>query len=664
MRTSLMLTMYSRHSYRPLKPTSSVAASAMSAAQRTLISGLLNHAPSSSTVSNGISTEDYIGQFEREHARSFSCHGFEHSACHHRQESRQSDSTEKFMELPEPSSLEGMCTCRGILNISSMLLILCGLVLFMLGYPIVSALRKDRLLAESAASAATLKASAALRPGGSENEIAFAASSSALDSNAPLTVGISQVLTSSNAKPESFGRGSTLIDPETPLDMRTKMAYDGAMWSLVFSDEFNQDNRSFGPGDDPFWEAVSLETTTTGLLEQYIPGAIRTNAGRLEITVDRTPTPPAQHARDQKHQMGDRSQWTFSSGMLQSWNKLCVQGALVEVAVSLPGNLSFPGLKPRVFLLGNLDSLDNNFAMARDQTSSASKRAPPTQTIAQIPSAESWIERNSRGGHRVPKISLLEVHYGVRPGSFSIESQRKWPTPYSQQFQGENATLGKIRQLGLHQHKSPNFECNLAGSGSNIQGIAVASIKTAALPPTNSSNNITRDPQWIKPLKHKTYESQASIQTQFMNVGVEYLPRGSSQTLQHDSSHDIAYARFMLDNQWQASPLLEQEQSRLIAAENNNSSVDDIRPWRTAKVLEKDHFIPQEPMSIVLSLGLLQDVALLHPEVTFPAIMKIDYVRVYQPTSASKTRGLSCDATGISEPTMRPTHPKHLDDDT
>lgn len=34
---------------------------------------------------------------------------------------------------------------------------------------------------------------------------------------------------------------------------------DGSDMTLVFSDEFNQDGRTFYPGDDPFWEAVDLQ---------------------------------------------------------------------------------------------------------------------------------------------------------------------------------------------------------------------------------------------------------------------------------------------------------------------------------------------------------------------------------------------------------------------
>lgn len=49
-----------------------------------------------------------------------------------------------------------------------------------------------------------------------------------------------------------------LVDPQTPQDQLTRTGFDGHEYELVFSDEFNQDGRSFYPGDDPYWEAVDL----------------------------------------------------------------------------------------------------------------------------------------------------------------------------------------------------------------------------------------------------------------------------------------------------------------------------------------------------------------------------------------------------------------------
>lgn len=50
----------------------------------------------------------------------------------------------------------------------------------------------------------------------------------------------------------------TLVDADTPKQFYTRTGSDGNTYNLVFSDEFNQDGRTFYPGDDPYWEAVDL----------------------------------------------------------------------------------------------------------------------------------------------------------------------------------------------------------------------------------------------------------------------------------------------------------------------------------------------------------------------------------------------------------------------
>jgi beta-glucanase (GH16 family) len=88
----------------------------------------------------------------------------------------------------------------------------------------------------------------------------------------------------------------------------------GEQWQLVFSDEFNKNGRTFYPGDDPFWEAVDLHYWLTNDLEWYSPDMITTEGGSLKITMDNIPT----------HNLN------YRSGMLQSWNKLCFTGGLLE----------------------------------------------------------------------------------------------------------------------------------------------------------------------------------------------------------------------------------------------------------------------------------------------------------------------------------------------
>lgn len=50
-----------------------------------------------------------------------------------------------------------------------------------------------------------------------------------------------------------------LIDQDTPAEAYTRTSYEsGDEMLLVFSDEFNEDGRTFYPGEDPYWEAVDL----------------------------------------------------------------------------------------------------------------------------------------------------------------------------------------------------------------------------------------------------------------------------------------------------------------------------------------------------------------------------------------------------------------------
>lgn len=44
----------------------------------------------------------------------------------------------------------------------------------------------------------------------------------------------------------------------------------------------------------------------------------------------------------------------FKSGMLQSWNKFCFTGGILEIDLQFPGEHDVGGLWPAVWLLGNL----------------------------------------------------------------------------------------------------------------------------------------------------------------------------------------------------------------------------------------------------------------------------------------------------------------------
>lgn len=130
----------------------------------------------------------------------------------------------------------------------------------------------------------------------------------------------------------------SLIDSDTPSSAMTKTDGSGDTLSLVFSDEFSQDGRTFYPGDDQFFEAKDLWYWPTQDLEWYDPDAVTTRDGYLELRLDAF----------KNHDMN------YRSGMIQSWNMLCFKGGMIEVSVQMPGSGTGSGLWPAVWTMGNL----------------------------------------------------------------------------------------------------------------------------------------------------------------------------------------------------------------------------------------------------------------------------------------------------------------------
>lgn len=129
-----------------------------------------------------------------------------------------------------------------------------------------------------------------------------------------------------------------LIDPDTPSSARTKTGVKGDEYVLVFSDEFNAQNRTFYPGDDPYWFGLDAWYGATQDLEWYTPDALNTGEGVLQIQLDKFPT----HGLD------------YRSGMMNSWNQLCFKGGIFEVSMSLPGPAGVHSWWPGVWTMGNL----------------------------------------------------------------------------------------------------------------------------------------------------------------------------------------------------------------------------------------------------------------------------------------------------------------------
>jgi beta-glucanase (GH16 family) len=100
-----------------------------------------------------------------------------------------------------------------------------------------------------------------------------------------------------------------LVDKDTPESVYTKIGQDGLEYTLVFSDEFNAEGRTFYEGDDPYWNAVDMHYYSTSDVEYYDPSRITTHNGNLVINLTKVPDP------SQNHGLG------YVSGMLTSWNQ-------------------------------------------------------------------------------------------------------------------------------------------------------------------------------------------------------------------------------------------------------------------------------------------------------------------------------------------------------
>ncbi|KAB2104598.1 Beta-glucan synthesis-associated protein [Alternaria gaisen] len=129
-----------------------------------------------------------------------------------------------------------------------------------------------------------------------------------------------------------------LIDPDTPDSVKTRTGEFGDEYVLVFSDEFNDNNRTFYEGDDPYFYAPNVWYGATQDIEWYDPDAVTTHDGTLQLRLEEF----FNHGLK------------FRSGMLNSWNQLCFKGGIFEVSVSLPGPAGVQGLWPGAWTMGNL----------------------------------------------------------------------------------------------------------------------------------------------------------------------------------------------------------------------------------------------------------------------------------------------------------------------
>ncbi|RLN71056.1 hypothetical protein BBJ28_00006939 [Nothophytophthora sp. Chile5] len=137
----------------------------------------------------------------------------------------------------------------------------------------------------------------------------------------------------------------TWVDPATPDDRQMYTSSRGRQWELVMSDEFNVANRSFRPGDDHMWTSLDKPDGVNGALEIYGHNMTSTKCdddGTCYFYIETADVHENISVYNMyKHPPGyEDAEFYYRAAMVQSWNKFCFQGGMLEVRAQLPGAVS------------------------------------------------------------------------------------------------------------------------------------------------------------------------------------------------------------------------------------------------------------------------------------------------------------------------------------
>ncbi|KAF8905161.1 beta-glucan synthesis-associated [Mucidula mucida] len=379
-----------------------------------------------------------------------------------------------------------------------------------------------------------------------------------------------------------------LIDLDTPEDVYTFSSWrDGTKWTLVFSDEFEEEGRTFYPGEDPYWEAVDLHYWSTNNLEWYSPEGVTTANGSLKLTLEAKET----HGLD------------YQGGMISTWNKFCFTGGYMEASVQLPGINNIVGLWPAVWAMGNLGragygaTLEGTWPYTYD---SCDVGTAPNQTVNGAPEAAltSGYESSNYALSYLPgqRLSRCTCPGESHPGPVHSDGTYVGrAAPEIDIFEAQVSNdIGHVSQSGQWAPFNEGYVWNNSSDNLIIADSTISELNSYTGGDYQQSTSV------VSETNQDCYQLGTGC---FAIYGFEYKPG-------YDA--DDAYISWINDG-------------KLAWTFNADGTQADTGVEIAARP------VPQEPMYMLANLGMSYNFGSVDLDhITFPAIMLIDYVRVYQ----------------------------------
>jgi beta-glucanase (GH16 family) len=187
------------------------------------------------------------------------------------------------------------------------------------------------------------------------------------------------------------------------------------------SDEFNTPNRSLKDGHDPIWTALDKSDDDSssaggGSQQFYNSSFATTEDGYLKVKTQIGKT--EWNRFDHVNKEWKLEHAYYKSAMIQSWEKFCFTGGIVEIDVILPGDPYVGGLWPALWMLGNLgratyESSTNNIWPWSFNT--CDRKLQQSQDISAC-NEQNHYGMNAFQGRGATEIDILEVMTGFSDG--------------------------------------------------------------------------------------------------------------------------------------------------------------------------------------------------------------------------------------------------------